>query len=58
MRRRGNELLDATYSWDAIASRTVDVYLEVASSPASASSASASAAASTAASASSSVNGR
>jgi glycogen(starch) synthase len=33
MRRRANELLDATYSWDAIASRTIDVYTEVAASP-------------------------
>ena len=33
MRRRANELLDATYSWDAIASRTIDVYAEVAASP-------------------------
>ena len=32
MRRRANELLDATYSWDAIASRTIDVYAEVAAS--------------------------
>jgi glycogen(starch) synthase len=30
MQRRANELLDATYSWDAIASRTIDVYGEVA----------------------------
>jgi glycogen(starch) synthase len=33
MQRRANELLDATYSWDAIASRTIDVYAEVAASP-------------------------
>jgi glycogen(starch) synthase len=32
MRVRANELLDATYSWDAIASRTIDVYAEVAAS--------------------------
>ncbi len=29
MVRRGRELLDATYSWDAIAGRTVAVYLDV-----------------------------
>jgi glycogen synthase len=29
MRTRGAELLDATYSWDAIAARTIDVYLDV-----------------------------
>ena len=33
MQRRANELLDATYSWEAIASRTIDVYSEVAASP-------------------------
>jgi glycogen synthase len=33
MQHRANELLDATYSWDAIASRTIDVYAEVAASP-------------------------
>jgi glycogen synthase len=32
MQKRANELLDATYSWDAIASRTIDVYAEVAAS--------------------------
>jgi glycogen(starch) synthase len=32
MQRRANELLDATYSWEAIASRTIDVYAEVATS--------------------------
>ena len=29
MQARGAQLLDATYSWDAIAARTVDVYREV-----------------------------
>ncbi len=29
MRRRGAELLDATYTWDAIAARTHDVYVDV-----------------------------
>ncbi|HEY3486191.1 MAG TPA: glycosyltransferase family 4 protein [Ilumatobacteraceae bacterium] len=30
LRQRGTQILDATYSWDAIAARTVDVYREVA----------------------------
>ena len=29
MRRKGAALLEATYSWDAIAARTIDVYLDV-----------------------------
>lgn len=33
MRRRGAELLDATYTWDAIAARTHDVYVDVTTTP-------------------------